>query len=199
MAISAFKELLRRTMGLDAASVGVSTIERAVKQRQAACKIEGLKAYLDRARSSEAELQELIEAVVVPETWFFRDREVFAALSRVTLQEWLPNHPEGKIQLFSAPCSTGEEAYSMAMTLLDAGLPADRFRIDAVDISARALAQARRAVYGQNSFRGRNLDSRECHFRLTEQGYHLAEAVRNQVTFHQGNLLDSNIHAGRPR
>ena len=45
----------------------------------------------------------------------------------------------------------------MAMALLDAGLPANRFRVDAIDISARALAQAERAVYGKNSFRGNEL------------------------------------------
>ena len=52
------------------------------------------------------------------------------------------NAPEGVLSLLSLPCSTGEEPYSMAMALLDAGVPADRFRVDAVDISTRALAQA---------------------------------------------------------
>ena len=116
------------------------------------------------------ELQALIEAVVVPETWFFRDREAFAALARLAHEEWLPTHPDGVLRLLSLPCSTGEEPYSMAMALLDAGVPADRFRIDAVDISARALAQARRAVYGKNSFRGQELAFRDRHFEATAHG-----------------------------
>ncbi len=103
-------------------------------------------AYWERVRGSRAELQALIEAVVVPETWFFRDREAFAALARLAREEWLPSAPQtGCCRLLSLPCSTGEEPYSMAMALLDAGVPADRFRIDAVDISAAALAQAERA------------------------------------------------------
>ena len=52
------------------------------------------------------------------------------------------------------PCAGGQEPYSIAMTLLDAGLPASRFRIDAVDVSARLLEVARRGVYSANAFRG---------------------------------------------
>ena len=97
--------------------------------------------YWERLRASEDELQELIEAVVVPETWFFRDQEAFTALARIISKEWLPNHPTAALRLLSGPCCTGEEPYSMVMALLDAGLSRDRLKIDAVDISVRALAR----------------------------------------------------------
>ncbi len=194
--IAAFEVLLKQTMGLDAASIGTSAIERAVQQRLVACGLKDEEAYLERVRASADEVQELIEAVIVPETWFFRDREAFAALARMVYEEWLLTRPEGVFRVLSLPCSTGEEPYSMAMALLDAGFPADRFRIDALDISARSLAHARRAVFGRNSFRGGDLDFRARHFAPAGSGWQLAEAVRKQVEFHQGNLLDPGLNPG---
>jgi chemotaxis protein methyltransferase WspC len=191
-----FEDLLKQTMGLDAASVGAAAIERAVQQRLAACGLRDADAYLERVLASTDERQELIEAVIVPETWFFRDREAFAALARLVYEEWLPAHPAGVLHVLSLPCSTGEEPYSVAMALLDAGFPAERFRIDALDISIRALTFARRAVFGKNSFRGGELDFRERHFTPASGGWQPAEAVRQQVQFHQGNVLDPRFQPG---
>ena len=61
---------------------------------------------------------------------------------------------DGVVRLLSVPSSTGEEPYSMAMALLDAGVPADRFRIDAVDVSARVL-RLRRAGHLRTQFLSR--------------------------------------------
>ncbi len=191
-----FEDVLRSTMGLDAASIGAPAIERAVQQRVAACGLRNSDAYLEHLRASADELQELIEAVIVPETWFFRDRESFAALAQMALEEWLRTPPQDVLRMLSLPCSTGEEPYSMAMALLDAGFPAERFRIDAIDISQRALVHARRAVFGKNSFRGGDLAFRERHFTPAGAGWQLADAVRNQVEFCQGNLLDTHLHLG---
>src|SRR5437660_5043000 len=132
MVLADFENLLKETMGLDVASIGSSAIERAVEKRLLACELQETHAYWERVRASASELQELIEAVVVPETWFFRDRKAFAALVRVVQEEWLRTHPEGVLRLLSLPCSTGEEPYAMAMALRDAGVPAHRFRVDAV-------------------------------------------------------------------
>jgi len=196
MVLADFENLLKETMGLDVASIGSSAIERAVEKRLLACELRETHAYWERVRASEAELQELIEAVVVPETWFFRDREAFAALALTVYEDWLGAHPEDHLRLLSLPSSTGEEPYSMAMALLDAGFPANRFRVDAVDISARALARAGHAVYGKNSFRGNELGFRDRHFEATAHGYRLSDAVRRQVQFQQGNLLAAGFMPG---
>jgi chemotaxis protein methyltransferase WspC len=84
----------------------------------------------------------------------------------------------------------------MAMALLDAGVPADRFRIDAVDISTRSLAHAARAIYGRNSFRTRDLGFRDRYFDLTPQGYGVRETVRRQVDFLQGNFFAGDLLPG---
>lgn len=184
-----FESLLKQTMGLHAASIGSAAIERAVQARVSACGLDDARAYWELVRASATELQALIETVVVPETWFFRDREAFAALARIACHEWLRTHPDGILRLLSLPCSSGEEPYSMAMALLDAGFPAKHYCIDAVDISARALTHAGRAMYGKNSFRGVELGFRDRYFEVTAQGHRVSDAVRAQVRFRCGNLF----------
>jgi chemotaxis protein methyltransferase WspC len=190
-----FENLLKASMGLNAASIGPSAIERAVRERSAACNLEDPQAYWERVSGSDTELQKLIEAVVVPETWFFRDRESFVTLARLMREEWLQRR-DGVLCLLSLPCSTGEEPYSMAMALLDASIPADRFRIDAVDISSRVLTQAGLGVYRKNSFRGEELSFRDRHFEATAQGYRVSEAVRRQVRLQRGNLFAADFLPG---
>jgi chemotaxis protein methyltransferase WspC len=189
MNIGHFAALLQGAMGLEAASIGNSAIARAVLARMTSCKLDAQR-YRKLVDGSASELQNLIEEVVVPETWFFRDREAFKTLADCALQQWLPAHSTGELRLLSLPCSTGEEPYSMAMALLQAGYP-DRFRIDAVDISAVALGRAQAAEYGKNSFRGTDLAFREQFFVPTARGYQLDADVRKRVCFHQGNLLSS--------
>jgi chemotaxis protein methyltransferase WspC len=182
--------LLKEAMGLDSASIGAASIERAVRTRMAELGATTLREYWQRLLSSPTELQELIELVVVPETWFFRDGEAFIELARIATDA------TRGLRVLSLPCSTGEEPYSMAMALTDAGLPPGSFTIDAVDISARAIGLARRAIYGKNSFRGTNLAFRERYFEATEQGYRLNDRVRESVRFHHGNVHADDFFVG---
>lgn len=192
MKIARFADLLERTMGLHAASIGASAIERALERRKHHCKMESDDSYWDLLRRSGEELQQLIEAVVVPETWFFRDPQAFAAMVGSAVELW--RRGIGRpLRLLSVPCSTGEEPYTMAMALLDAGLPSSSFRIDAVDISARSLAAASAGVFGRNSFRGNDLAFRERHFEAVENGLQVKDAVRAPVHFRRGNILDGGF------
>jgi chemotaxis protein methyltransferase WspC len=196
-ALVEFESLLKQAMGLDAASIGASAIERAVQERVAACRLEDAARYLELVRGSAAELQALIETVVVPETWFFRDREAFEMVARMAWDEAL-RRSDQTLRVLSLPCSTGEEPYSIAMALLDGGLAPQRFRVDALDISARALEQARQGVYRKNSFRGGDLEFRARYFEAAHEGYRLREAVRAQVHFLQGNLVADDLLQGAP-
>jgi chemotaxis protein methyltransferase WspC len=191
--------LLHEAMGLDVTSIGASAVERAVQVRMQTCNRSDMQAYVELVRASEAELQQLIETIVVPETWFGRDPQAFALLSRWAFESWLPETPHGPLRLLSLPCSTGEEPYSMAMTLLEAGFPAGRLSIDAVDISERSLALARRAIYGKNSFRGAELAFRGHHFDETAAGWRLHESVQALVHFEQGNLFADDFLPGAER
>ncbi len=195
MIVPRVQTLLREKMGLDAASIGTASIERAVRERMSARAGQDPQMYWEHLCASEIELQELIEAVVVPETWFFRDREAFGALTRIAHAGLNNATTERPLRVLSLPCATGEEPFSIAMALLDTGFPASRFQIDAVDISLRVIAYAQRAVYGRNSFRGTDLGFRERHFTRAGQGYQLSDAVRQHVRFRQANLFASGAFA----
>jgi chemotaxis protein methyltransferase WspC len=193
--MSRIESLLRKEIGLDAASIGSTLIERTVRLRMKALGLKQVEDYERLLLSSRAAMDALIEAVVVTETWFFRDHEPFAAFAEMALQ-WLPKHPAGTLRALSIPCSSGEEPYSLAMTLLDVAVPPHRFVIDAVDISSHALARARHAVYGKNSFRGKDLAFRDRYFRHAKEGYLLIPAARQCVHFHRDNLLGEEFLAG---
>ncbi|WP_321897880.1 CheR family methyltransferase [Paraburkholderia heleia] len=197
--------------GIDAESLGANALARAVGARAAvAFEVQAdqhpaatrkdwtsgaalpewaYEAYWQRLTSTPAERQALIDALVVPETWFFREREAFAALARLGAKR-LAAQPGDVLRVLSAPCSSGEEPYSAAMALLDAGLAHEQFAIDAIDISAQSIAAAARGVYGRNAFRGDGLAFRERYFEATPDGWRIAATVRRAVTFERANLFD---------
>jgi chemotaxis protein methyltransferase WspC len=187
------EQLLRQTMGLDVESVGASSLQRSIRLRMKSLGLKTVAEYFERLQSSTAEWRELVESVIVRETWFFRDHEPFSAFSRQVLEQWLPAHPNRQLRLLSLPCSSGEEPYSLAMALLDSGIDPHRFHIDAVDISERALMRGQLGVYGKNSFREKDLGFRSRHFRHTKEGYALNPSVRKQVHFSHGNVLDPDF------
>lgn len=198
------ERLLRDTMGLDAQTLGANAIERAVRARLAVLSPElhdapSYSLYWQRLQQSPQELQALIEAVVVPETWFFRHREAFTALAQMALDERAARRATVRetqaLRLLSVPCATGEEPYSIAMTMLDAGFGPGEFTVDALDISERALAVARDGIYGRNSFRGppASMQFREHYFTQEDDHYRIVDALRTQVRWHSGNLFDASL------
>ena len=188
-----FFAFLKERIGLDVASVGEAIIERAVRQRCTALQAEDHDAYWQVLRRSADEQQALIEAVIVPETWFFRYPESFVTLGKLASARLAKLAGARPLRILSLPCSTGEEPYSIAMGLFDAGLQPQQFKVDAVDISPISLQRARRGVYGKNSFRGDPIDFRERYFSPVEDGYRLDERVRERVTFQVGNMLDPTL------
>jgi len=189
--------LLRKVIGLDAASIGSSQIQRTVRLRMKRLGIKKPEEYHQLLEKSPAEMSELIEEVVVTETWFFRDQEPFMAFTQLAMQ-WLTQNPGGTLRVLSVPCSSGEEPYSLAMALLDLNVPMHRLSIHAVDISAHALARAKHAIYGKNSFRSKDLGFRDRHFRHSKEGYVLNSQVRECVQFHHDNLLGDDFLKGHP-
>ena len=195
MNLAPFEALLKEAIGLDVASIGTTAVERAVARRAKDCNGDW-RAYLERLQTEPEELRQLIDAVVVPETWFFRDRGAFETMTR--LLSSAGRDGADRWRLLSIPCASGEEAYSIAITLLEAGPFRDRFEIDALDISPRVVDRAIAAVYGRNAFRGGDLGFRNRYFVHDAKGYRLTEAVRCCVRFGVGNLLDPDLPARGP-
>jgi chemotaxis protein methyltransferase WspC len=195
-------------MGLDAASLGHSAIERAVDQRAAAWYAEGhaeatLTDYWEAAQTSPAMLQSLIETVVVPETWFYRDADAFKALARLAHERLAERGGALPLRILSLPCSTGEEPYTIAMTAFEVfgGDPGRPLRLLASDLSTKALTRAVAGIYKAERVDG---VPRHLVLKYFEKGADLpagtvriAERIRRVVEFRQLNLLEAPP-PGRP-
>ena len=192
------ERLLAERIGLDPSSIGDALIARGVQSRMAALGLRSRAEYDRALREREGEIQALVEEVVVPESWFFRDDRPFEVLTEFARLGWLADRDRPPLAALSLPCAGGEEPYSIAITLLEAGLPADRFRIDAVDVSGRSLARAIAGVYGANAFRGVGSPARSGYFREESGAFTVAPMVRPCVRFHLGNLLDPALFDDRP-
>ena len=183
---------LRRLTGMNLAS---NTVEQAVKRRMEATGETARKAYADSL--DEAELRELVELVVVPESWLFRDPQAFAAAVAFVRQRLADGAKV--VRILSVPCAGGEEPYSMAMALCDAGVKPESFVIDAIDISAACIARAEAGVFGRNAFRGRELSFRDRYFTWLgeDELYRIDDALRMRIRFSQGSILEGELGTAR--
>jgi chemotaxis protein methyltransferase WspC len=182
-------QMLQQRIGFDPKVLNQRLLRKVLEQRQAACQVKDLSRYYHLLQTSPTELTELIEQLVIPETWFFRDRKPFDFLVNFGRSEGRTIAKKGKLRLLSVPCSTGEEPYSIAIALLEAGLLPAQFRIDAIDISHVAIAKAQRATYGKNSFRGQEWGDRQRYFQSSGEKLIVSPAVQSTVHFQPGNLL----------
>lgn len=184
-------ELLSRRLGLSPELLGHEVIERALDAVFVKAPPEDRELSAARLLKEESEeWQMLVDEVIVPETWFFRHREAFQFLASFANEKWRRANPTRPFQALCVPCASGEEPYSVVMTLLEAGLDSSRIRIDAADISERLLARARLAVYGKMSFREKLGLSREKYFVNCEEGWRVREEVTRLVHFEKANLLN---------
>jgi len=194
------EQILHQRMGLHSSTVGSSTIARAIDQRMRTRAIKTIDEYRDVVTQSDTELDALIEAVIIPETWFFREPNAFHALVNWVITDWMQSRPDSsQLRILSLPCSSGEEPYTLAMCLAQSGLTARQALIDAVDISSVNLQKAREARYTSNSFRGDNLLFRDRYFDYRAPHYHLRDEIRDRVVFRRGNILDSSFTHDLPR
>ena len=192
MTIAILEQILKDRIGLDPEVAGHLFLKSAVNRRLKALgwAADDFEGYQKRVATTESELRALIEEVVVPESWFFRDERPFEYLHQVATEGWVFQPSRDPLRILSIPCSRGEEPYSIAMTLDMTGLPRERFRIDGVDISRLAIDQAEKGLYPANAFRSRNLAFRDRYFEAEKESFQLRPEIRSLVQFHEGNLLD---------
>jgi len=184
--------LLTKTLGLNVASVGSSLVIRSVQQRMTTRGIGTMQEYLTLLQHPDRrELHELIERIVISETWFFRNHEALNTLVRLMTTEWQVMQRGHVRRILSIPCATGEEPYSIAIALAEANLSHSEVKIDAIDVSRHALARAERAVYGRNSFRGDASRICQKYSRPVTGGVELIPEIRQWVRFSHGNLVSN--------
>jgi chemotaxis protein methyltransferase WspC len=183
--------------GIDSASLEASRITWTIERRCRHLQLPDASAYLDHMESTPAELECLIDALVINETRFFRDPAVFDHLG--IWAQGVAASCSGPLRILSAPCSTGQEAYSLAATLVCAGIPSSAFSIDAFDISHTALAVAKRGVYSAGALEHVPEDLRATCGTLEDQHWHIRDELRSCIRFERRNLADSAALGYEPR
>lgn len=197
MNTEAIESWLRDYSGLEADSLGPGVVAKIASERASThgC---GAGDYLELLINSVEERRQLIDRVIVPETWFFRDRAAFDAVVRYAAETWAPLNSGKTFRVLCVPCSTGEESYSLAMAFAQIGWPAKRLSIEAVDISRENISSARAGVYRRNSFRGADLAYRDVY--MESHGtdvWRVRDSLRESVRFSEANLLADDFAAGR--
>ena len=188
----AFDDLLahiRRERGLDYGQYKDSFLYRRLAARMRAREIDTYHKYLRLLRSDPAELDELLDALNINVSYFFRDESAFAALRYGVLMPLMAQQAavgKNRVAIWSAGCATGEEPYSVAMLvaeLLGSDLRQWNILIHATDIDADALAQARRGTYKAHSFQDPETDLVERYFTKNDDTYVLEPTIRQLVSF----------------
>lgn len=151
--------------------------------------------YLDVSRGGPV-WETVLEQLTIGETYFFRNAAQFEALQQQVLPELFRRQASlHSLRIWSAGCATGEEPYSLAMTLK--GMPDydDSWQISilATDINSSFLARAREALYGSWSFRETPAEVRDRFFTAEGSRWRLAPEIRRRVTFARLNLVEDMI------
>ena len=192
---TAAEELLRCWIGLDPHSIGEAAIRRAVRLRMLSLGIGDVQTFVRLVETDRTQRDRLVEEVVVAESWFFRDHQVYDHLRRFVAAR-ITARPSDPVRILSAPCAAGEEPYSIAMSLLDSGLQPEQFRIDAIDISRVALSKAQTARYSTNAFRNADSGFRDRWFRMDGGSAVLDESVSRCISFAWANILEESFVTG---
>ncbi len=150
---------------------------------------------LVRFQASGEEFQHLVNAMTVNETYFFREDHQLRSLVGPVLDEILRyKKPGDLVRIWSIPCSTGEEPYSLALYLLEYWEHIDRMDVEIVasDIDSNVLARCREGIYGARSMQHVPDDIRRRHFRPVGDGrWQISSDIRSAVTFTLTNLNDA--------
>lgn len=169
-------------------------IERRIAERMRILGLESVVSYLGIIVNRPAETEALINAFTINETYFYREESQFAALSRSILPEVVHSRRPGDlVRIWSFPCSTGEEPYSIAIWLLENWPLVDAWHVEIVgsDIDTDVIARARRGRYGERALARLPSDVRNRYFgQETSHEREIIDDLKESVLFSQINLID---------
>jgi chemotaxis protein methyltransferase CheR len=148
--------------------------------------------FLQYDPRAEAEFDQIYDLVTTNETYFFREPAQLTAFIEEIVPDILSRKTVKKVRIWSAGCSSGEEPYSLAILLNEAGwYQQASFEIFASDINQQVLAKARKGQYRESAFRATNPNVRDRYFHRNDDGsWKVSDEIRNRVSFGRLNLYD---------
>ncbi|MGF6527706.1 chemotaxis protein CheB [Variovorax sp. PvP013] len=185
-------DFLRARTGRDFACYKRATVVRRISRRMQVCGVEELADYLEVLRTRPGEAAALVAELLISVTNFFRDREAFEELAPRIAEVLRAKRSEDVFRLWVAACATGEEAYSMAMLLLEhtRGLDAPpRLQIFACDLDDDAIRFARAGLYPESIAADVSEERLRNFFTKVPSGYLVRREVREMVLFATHDLL----------
>lgn len=202
--VERFRALIENRLGLSCADWQAERLPSLLRERMSKAGFDDAVDYLDglsRSGVGSAEIGALAESLTVGETYFFRESRQIDALLGFALPELLRGRAPGDpLRILSAGCSSGEEAYTLAIALRQFLGETARYRvaITGIDMNPAAVRKARHAVYSAWSLRSTPDRIRNAWFIEAGQGYRLREEIRSMVSFEERNLLTEDAVFWRP-
>ncbi|MBU1217528.1 PAS domain-containing protein [bacterium] len=187
--------LLYAQTGHDFSMYKPNTIKRRIERRMAVNQINTLAQYLKYLQSTKSEVDELFKDLLIGVTNFFRDSEIFASLEKNVIPTLFANKKsDSAIRIWVAGCSTGEEAYSIAILLKEHMEKLDEqynIQLFATDIDARAIAKARTGLYPVSIAEFISKERLKRFFTLTEDAtmYRIHKNIRDMLIFSEHNII----------
>ena len=185
--------LLKAATGLDFTYYKHSTIKRRINRRMMLQQVEKLEDYVRLLRENAEEVKSLYEDILINVTSFFREPEAFEALQQVVFPEILRNRAEDEaIRIWVPGCASGEEAYSLAMSLLEflGDLAANvQVQIFATDIEDGVIDKARQGIYPEAISADVSPERLRRFFVKVPGGYQVSKTIRSMCVFARQNLI----------
>ncbi len=190
--LSKILRLVRTTTGVDFSHYKHSTLKRRIKRRMAVRGFDNPQDYINDLEQNRDEARALCETCLITVTSFFREPEHFEELKKLVFPVLTEKrNPENPIRIWVPGCATGEEAYSIAIALmefLDERKLSIPFEIFATDISDTAIAKARAAVYKDSAVADISESRLARFFVRSERGYQIAKSIRDVCVFARHNV-----------
>jgi two-component system, chemotaxis family, CheB/CheR fusion protein len=177
---------LRDARGFDFTGYKRSTLGRRIKKRMHDVGLEDFVDYRDRLESDPDEFRSLFNTILINVTGFFRDPEVWSYLQHDVLPELIANQERSEIRIWSAGCSSGEEAYSLVMVLaelLGVAECMERVKVYGTDVDEEALREARAGLYPAKALEPVSQELRERYFEVSGSQFAFRSDLRRRVIF----------------
>jgi two-component system CheB/CheR fusion protein len=186
-------QLLRRSTGLDFTHYRQSTILRRVQRRMVVHKIDNADQYVRFLQVNPAEIKSLYQDMLINVTSFFRNPGLFEAIRAEVFPEILKGSAADRtIRIWTPACSSGEETYSIAITLLEYlgdNAAANSIQFFGTDVSENNVTRARAGVYPHNIQADVSPDRLRRFFTKIDGGYRISKVIRDMCIFAQHNIL----------